>query len=73
MEALGKINASAILGEIQYGHLRKCFPECFYWFFRMVAGVSWGWSFNPGNFRLIDSVMLIFLVFSTNVFCLNER
>ena len=34
-----------------------------------VAGVFWCWSVNPGRFRF-DIVMLISLVFSTNLSCL---
>ena len=37
--------------------------------FKMVAGVFWGWSVNPGRFGF-DIVILIFLAFSTNLSCL---
>ena len=39
--------------------------------FKMVAGVFWGWSVNPGSIRF-DIVMLIFVAFSTNLSCLYQ-
>ena len=51
-------------------HDLLCFAHFLRWkniiLFKMVAGVFWGWSVNPGSFR-VDIVMLIFLAFSTNL------